>query len=48
MYSRNGQRWFYDIFTQPTDIVNLPIFDINLTLIDIYEDVVLLENTEDI
>ena len=48
MYSRNGQRWFYDVFTQPTDIVNLPIFDINLTLIDIYEDVVLVENTEDI
>ena len=48
MYSRNGQRWFYDIFTQPTDILNLPVFDINLTLVDIYEDVVLVENAEDI
>ena len=41
MYSRShGNRWFYDQFTQPTDIVELPIFEQNLLLADIYEDVV--------
>jgi Uma2 family endonuclease len=40
MYSRNGNRWFYDQFTQPTDSIELPIFEQNLLLADIYEDVV--------
>ncbi len=40
MYSRSGNRWFYDQFSEPEDLVELPIFDINLKLSDIYEDVV--------
>jgi Uma2 family endonuclease len=40
MYSRSGNRWFYDQFTEPTDVVELPIFEQNLPLSDIYEDVV--------
>ena len=40
MYSRSGNRWFYDQFTEPTDVVELPIFEQNLLLSDIYEDVV--------
>ncbi len=43
MYSRNGNRWFYNQFTEPESIVEMPIFDINLSLADIYEDVVLLQ-----
>jgi Uma2 family endonuclease len=40
LYSRNGNRWFYDQFTLPTDIIELPIIEQNLLLADIYEDVV--------
>jgi Uma2 family endonuclease len=40
MYERNGNRWFYDQFSKPTDIVELPIFEQILLLADIYEDVV--------
>ena len=40
MYSRYGNRWLYDQFTQPTDSIDLPIFEQKLLLSDIYEDVV--------
>jgi Uma2 family endonuclease len=42
VYSRNGNRWFYDQFTQLTDIVELPLLDLNLLLAGIYEDVVFI------
>lgn len=41
MYSRHEKRWFYDSFLLPSDIIELPIFDIDLSLADIYEDVIL-------
>lgn len=40
MYSRHGNRWFYDQFTQPEDLIDLPIFEQKLLLADIYEDVI--------
>ena len=40
IYSRSGNRWFYDQFTQATDIIELPILEQSLVLADIYEDVV--------
>ena len=47
MYSRHDKRWFYDFFEAPSEVINLPTFDINLTLNDIYEDVALIENADD-
>jgi Uma2 family endonuclease len=41
MYSRHGNRWFYDSFTLLSDVLELPIFDIELSLTNIYEDVIL-------
>ena len=40
MYSRYGNRWLYDQFRQPTDSIDLPIFEQKLLLSDIYEDVI--------
>ena len=39
VYSRQGNRWFYDQFDQPTDAFALPIFDLELSLADIYEGI---------
>jgi Uma2 family endonuclease len=47
MYSRSGNRWYYDQFTQPTDIVELPLLEQNLLLADIYEDVFKIESPKE-
>jgi Uma2 family endonuclease len=39
LYPRNGDIFEYTFFTEKTDIVNLPFFDIKLTLDDIYKNI---------
>jgi Uma2 family endonuclease len=39
LYKRNGNIFEYSFFTEKTDIIDLPFFDIKLTLYDIYKNI---------
>ncbi len=39
LYKRNGDIFEYSFFTEKTDVINLPFFDIKLTLNDIYQNI---------
>ena len=45
MYARQENRWFYNFFKESNDSVELPIFDINISLSNIYEDIVFTTST---
>jgi hypothetical protein len=40
--SRDGSRWYFDQFSEPTDVIDLSLFDARLSLADIYEDIPLV------
>jgi Uma2 family endonuclease len=39
LYKRNGNIFEYTFFTEKTDVIDLPFFDIKLTLDDIYKNI---------
>lgn len=39
LYKRNGNVFEYSFYTEKTDVINLPFFDIKLTLDDIYKNI---------
>jgi len=39
LYRRNGDVFEYTFFTEKTDVINFPFFDIKLTLDDIYKNI---------
>jgi Uma2 family endonuclease len=39
LYKRNGNIFEYSFYTETTDIIDLPFFDIKLTLNDIYKNI---------
>ena len=39
LYRRNGDIFEYTFFTEKTDVINLPFFDIKFTLNDIYKNI---------
>jgi Uma2 family endonuclease len=39
LYKRNGNIFEYSFYTEKTDIIDLPFFDIKLTLEDIYKNI---------
>jgi Uma2 family endonuclease len=39
LYKRNGNIFEYSFYTEKTDIIDLPFFDIKLTLDDIYKNI---------
>ena len=45
VYTREGKRWIYEQFKQLDDVINLPIFDIQMPLSAIYEDIVFESET---
>lgn len=47
MYSRDAHGWRYDIFSEAHDVIPLNHFGFNLSLADIYENVVFAEAKSD-
>ena len=39
MYSRAGQKWAYEYFTEPSEMIDLPYFKTKMKLSDVYQNV---------
>jgi len=45
-YNRDGEKWIYEIFSEPEDTVELTEFDLSLSLADIYAGIEFKEEKE--
>ena len=47
LHTRDGEKWVTQILTEPVESIDFPLFDMALTLGDIYEDIVFADSQSD-
>ena len=47
VYAREGAKWTFEILDEPAQVIDLPLFDTQITLADIYADIIFAERKSD-